>query len=61
MKADNNAILQQEQAVKVCKHQVLIGIELGAEFDILVNALRCLLQRALIHRSGDQYIVPILL
>src|SRR5208282_1230386 len=46
-------IVTVEQPVQPGEHQVLISIELRPEFDVVMDALRCLLQTALWHRGRE--------
>lgn len=48
-----NRIVTEEKPVKVGEHQVLIGIELRSEFDVVMDALRSLLHAALWHGCGE--------
>jgi len=46
-------IVTEEQPVKVGEHQVLVRVELRSKFDVLMDALRGLLQAPFFHRGGD--------
>lgn len=48
-----DGIVTEEKAIQPGKDQVIIGVKLGAEFDVLVDALSRFLQGALCHRRGD--------
>src|SRR5208337_1087768 len=55
-----DGIVLVEQAVQSGENQVLIGIELRSEFDIVMDALRCLLQATLWHRGSEGSACPVL-